>query len=66
MMTLEGGAMLQKLRVVAPAAAAAAEKLIELQGVACTEAAVKLALAAYTEGAASAAPVVKPSRRKVG
>lgn len=52
MMTLEGAAMLQKLRKIAPAAAASVEKLIEVHGVGCTEAAVKVALNALTEAAA--------------
>ena len=50
MMTLEGYAMVQSLKKIAPNAAAGVEKLIEVQGVACTEAAIKLALAAFTEG----------------
>lgn len=60
MMTLEGAALLQKLRAIAPAAAASVEKLIEVHGVGCTEAAVKVALNALTEASAS-----KVSRRKV-
>ena len=58
MMTLEGYALIDKLRKIAPAAAASVEKLIEVQGVACTEAAVKLALTAYSEAS-------KVTRRKV-
>lgn len=50
MMTLEGYALVEKLRKIAPLAAASVEKMIEAQGVGCTEAAVKLALAAFTEG----------------
>lgn len=54
MLSLEGGAMVQKLRLIAPAAAASVEKLITDYGVDLGEAAVKLALAAFYEGCKSA------------
>lgn len=48
-MTLEGAAMLQKLRKVLPRTAASVEAFIAVNGVGCAEAAVKLALTAYAE-----------------
>lgn len=51
-MTLEGAVMLQKLRKVLPRTAASVDVLVELLGVGCTEAAVKLALTAYAEAVA--------------
>jgi len=52
-MTLEGGAMLQKLRKVLPKTAAGVDAMIAALGVDCTEAAVKLALTAYAEARSS-------------
>ena len=53
-MTLEGAAMLQKLRKVLPRTAASVEAFIEVNGVGCAEAAVKLALTAYSEAKSAA------------
>lgn len=48
-MTLEGQAMLQKLRKVLPRTASSVEAFIQANGVGCAEAAVKLVLTAYAE-----------------
>lgn len=64
MMTLEGYALIDKLRLIAPAAAASVEQMIEVQGVGCTEAAVKLALTAYSEAHGLVVPVPVSKRKK--
>ena len=48
-MTLEGQAMLQKLRKVLPRTAASVEAFILANGAGCAESAVKLVLTAYAE-----------------
>jgi len=48
-MSLEGGAMLQKLRRLLPVTAGRVEQFVEENGVGCTEAAIKLVLSAYSE-----------------
>lgn len=53
-MTLEGAAMVQKLRKVLPKTAASVEAFIEENGVGCAEAAVKLVLTAYAEARSAA------------
>lgn len=53
-MTMEGAAMLQKLRRVLPRTAVSVEAFIEANGVGCAEAAVKLVLTAYSEAKTAA------------
>lgn len=48
-MTLEGAALLEQLRRVMPKTAASVEKLLTDYGIACAEAAVKVALTAAAE-----------------